>query len=58
MEIYAINADGLVYEENLNFGPVFYKPAIVKNLDVSILNDLSTNACKLFGLLKLDLYSL
>ena len=43
MEIYAINADGLVYEENLNFGPVFYKPAIVKNLDVSILNDLSTN---------------
>ena len=43
MEVYLINVDGLVYEENLNFGSVVYKSPITALLDVSILNDLSTN---------------
>ena len=43
IETYLINRDGLVYEENLNFGAVVYKPPQTNLLDVSILTDLSQN---------------
>ena len=43
IEIYAINADGLIYEENLNFGAVTYMPPITDILDVSVLNDQDQN---------------
>ena len=43
VEIYAIDESGLVYEENLNFGSVIYKPPNNNLLDVSVLNDQSAN---------------
>ena len=55
MEIYLINKDGLVYEENLNFGPVVYKPPQTNLLDVSILTDLSQNSPGTLSTLKAEI---
>lgn len=43
MEVYLLNKDGLVYQENLNFGSIVYKPPITNLLSVSILTSLSNN---------------
>ena len=52
MEVYLINRIGLVYEENMNFGPVVYKPPQTNLLDVSIINDLSQNSPGVLSTLK------
>lgn len=54
LEIYLINKDGLVYEENLNFGSIVYKPPITNILDVSILNDQSQNEPGQLSTLKVE----
>ena len=43
IEIYIVSGTGLVYEENLNYGPVINKPTFTNLLATSILNDLTTN---------------
>lgn len=40
MEFYIVSKNGLVYEENLSYGPVINKPPFNNLLAVSILNDL------------------
>ena len=55
MEGYLINRDGLVYEENMNFGAVVYKPPQTNLLDVSIINDLSQNAPGVLSTLKAEI---
>jgi hypothetical protein len=42
-EIYAVSKDGLVYEENINYGSAIHRPPIDIALETSELNDLSTN---------------
>ena len=54
IEIYAINPDGLIYEENLNFGAVIYMPPITNLLDVSVLNDQSQNEPGQLSTLKVE----
>lgn len=49
MEIYLIDHNGLVYEENLNFGPVAYKPPITNILGVSIYSNLDNLAAGIPG---------
>ena len=43
IEVYCLNQNGLVYEENKNFGSVLCQPTTSPLLGVSILNDLSKN---------------
>ena len=42
-ELYVVSKDGLVYEENINFGSAINRPPIDIVLYTSVLNDLSTN---------------
>ena len=42
-EIYVVSKDGLVYEENINYGPAINRPPIDIVLTTSILKDLSSN---------------
>jgi hypothetical protein len=42
-EIYVVSKDGLVYEENINYGSAINMPPITNVLSTSVLNDLSTN---------------
>ena len=53
MELYLISKDGLVYEENMNFGPVVYRPPLTNLLDVSVLTDLSQNTPGTLSTLKI-----
>lgn len=41
MEIYTIDNSGLIHEENLNFGPVTYKPPITNILGVNVYTDIN-----------------
>jgi hypothetical protein len=40
LEMYSLSKNGLIHEENLNFGPVAYKPPITNVLGVSIYTDI------------------
>ena len=42
-ELYVVSKDGLVYEENINFGSAINRPPIDIVLDTSVLNSLSNN---------------
>jgi hypothetical protein len=52
IEFYIVSSTGLVYEENLNYGPVINKPVFTNLLGTSILNTLTANRPGTFSSLK------